>query len=116
MATCTSCGYDVTGKKFCQQCGTPVQPAATPASASQAMPTSNACPRCNETVNPGSAFCNHCGSPLTPQTMTASATPPQPITLHCPACQAEVPVHNAFCSSCGHNLQTPVATPASSFC
>ena len=30
MATCTSCGNDVTGKKFCPECGTPVQAAVAP--------------------------------------------------------------------------------------
>jgi rRNA maturation endonuclease Nob1 len=116
MATCTSCGYDVTGKKFCQQCGTPVQPTVIPTPNNQTMPSSNTCPRCNETVNPGSAFCNHCGSSLSPQVLTATPAPSQPLTRHCPACQAEVPANNAFCSSCGQNLQTPVVTPASAFC
>lgn len=114
MATCTSCGYDVTGKKFCQQCGTPVQPTGVPAPSNLATPVSNTCPRCNEKVNPGAAFCNHCGSAL--QTVAASATPAQPLTRHCPACQAEVPASNAFCSNCGQNLQAASAAPVSAFC
>src|SRR5438874_5148090 len=114
MATCTSCGYDVTGKKFCQQCGTPVQPTGVPASSNLATPVSNTCPRCNEKVNPGAAFCNHCGSAL--QTVAASATPAQPLTRHCPACQAEVPASNAFCNNCGQNLQAASAAPVSAFC
>jgi rRNA maturation endonuclease Nob1 len=112
MATCTSCGYDVTDKKFCQQCGTPVQPTAIPPVASQAAPANSACPRCNEIVNPGAAFCNHCGSSLRPQATSSTA---QPTTIHCPACQAEVPANNAFCTSCGHNMHAPAAT-ASPFC
>jgi rRNA maturation endonuclease Nob1 len=114
MATCTSCGYDVTGKKFCQQCGTPVQPTRVPAPHGLATPVNNTCPRCNETVNPGAAFCNHCGSPL--QTMAATATPAQSLTRHCPACQAEVPASNAFCNNCGQNLQAASAAPVSAFC
>src|SRR5437016_3140159 len=114
MATCTSCGYDVTGKKFCQQCGTPVQPTGVPAPSNLATPVSNTCPRCNEKVNPGAAFCNHCGSAL--QTVAASATPAQPLTRHCPACQAEVPASNAFCNNCGQNLQAASAAPVSAFC
>ena len=115
MATCTSCGNDVTGKKFCQQCGTPVQQVATPATASQAAPVSSTCPRCNEPVNPRAAFCNHCGSSLSPQAVTPTAAPSQPTTSRCPACQAEVPINNAFCTNCGQNMHAPAA-PASPFC
>ncbi len=115
MATCTSCGNDVTGKKFCQQCGTPVQQVATPAPASQAAPMNNTCPRCNEPVNPRAAFCNHCGSSLSAQVVAPTAIPSQPTTSRCPACQADVPINNAFCTNCGQNMHTPAA-PASPFC
>lgn len=112
MATCTSCGNDVTGKKFCQQCGTPVQATASP------VATSAVCPRCNEEAKPGAAFCMHCGSALSSQTKVATA-PSQPLTRLCPACHTEVPVANAFCTNCGANMQadaTPAPAPASSFC
>ena len=114
MAICASCGHDVTGKKFCQQCGTPVQSTAIPA-VSQAVPVSSTCPRCNETVNPGAAFCNHCGSSLSPQVITSTAATAQPTTIHCSVCQAEVPANNAFCTNCGHNMHEPIA-PAIPFC
>lgn len=112
MATCASCGSDVTGKKFCQQCGTPVQATASPAI--------NVCPRCNEEVKPGASFCMHCGSALSSQTKVATA-PSQPLTRTCSACHAEVPVANAFCTNCGSNMQVgapppPMAAPTSSFC
>jgi hypothetical protein len=112
MATCASCGSDVTGKKFCQQCGTPVQATASPAI--------NVCPHCNEEVKPGAAFCMHCGSALSSQTKVATA-PSQPLTRTCPACQTAVPAANAFCTNCGSTMQVsatppPMAAPASSFC
>ncbi len=115
MASCTSCGNDVTGKKFCPQCGTPVQPAG--GSAEQPASTS-VCPRCNGVVKQGAAFCMHCGSSLSTQTAVATSTPSQPATRTCIACHAEVPAGMAFCTNCGQNMQvsaTP-ATPASVFC
>src|SRR5947208_7732100 len=87
MVTCTSCGYDVTGKKFCQQCGTPVQPTGVPAPSGSAL-----------------------------QTVAVSATPAQPLTRHCPACQAEVPASNAFCNNCGQNLQAASVALVSALC
>lgn len=95
MTLCTSCGYNVTGKKFCSRCGTPVQPVASSASVAT-------CPRCNGKVEPDAAFCMHCGSSLRPQEA------PQPATLPCPACHAMVPSQSAFCTNCGHNMNEPV--------
>ena len=116
MTTCTSCGSDVTGKKFCPECGTPVQPKSTPMASTQfASPAT--CPRCNGEVRPGAAFCMHCGSALsTPAVMTA---PPPPATHPCPACHAQVPVESAFCVHCGHNMRAPapqMAPAASAVC
>lgn len=107
MTTCTSCGNDVTGKKFCSECGTPVEP-----------PTStNTCPRCNGEVQPGAAFCIHCGSALNAQ---PEARPAQPLLRTCPACHTEVAPGNAFCTNCGHNFQAsatpPPAAPVGVFC
>jgi hypothetical protein len=117
MASCTSCGNDVTGKKFCPECGTPVQP--TGGAESQSASTS-VCPRCNGAVKPGAAFCMHCGSSLSAQTAVATATPPptpsQPLTHPCIACHAEVPVGMAFCTNCGQSTQVSASpsTPATS--
>src|SRR5215467_1052813 len=110
MASCTSCGNDVTGKKFCPQCGTPVQPAGS--SAEQPASTS-VCPRCNCVVKPDAAFCMHCGSPLSTQTAVATSTPSQPVTRTCIACHTEVPAGMAFCTNCGQHMQVS-ATPATS--
>jgi hypothetical protein len=112
MAACTSCGVDVTGKKFCPECGTPVQSPATQVATAQPA-SSSACPRCNGEVKPGAAFCMHCGSSLS--AAAATATPSQPLTHPCPACRTEVPVDSAFCTNCGQSTRAPAA-PAPSFC
>ncbi len=114
MASCTSCGNDVTGKKFCPECGTPVQPTG---SAENQLSSMNTCPSCNGIVNPEAAFCMHCGSSLSLQTAAATATPAtpsQPLTRPCIACLAEIPVGMAFCTNCGQSMQasTSPAAPA----
>jgi hypothetical protein len=96
MVTCTSCGGDVTGKKFCSQCGTPVQPLDTPITT---------CPRCSGEVNPGAAFCMHCGAAL------KSQTAPQPATRTCPTCQTVLSAQTAFCTNCGHNMHEAATQP-----
>jgi Double zinc ribbon/zinc-ribbon domain len=109
MATCTSCGNDVTGKKFCPECGTPVQPTSPPVNAEAGL----TCPRCNSANKPGASFCMNCGSSLSAQGLTAMAATvqSQPLTRQCPSCSAEVPVGVAFCTSCGQSMQA-TATPA----
>jgi hypothetical protein len=112
MASCTSCGNDVTGKKFCPECGTPVQPTGS----AEHQPTSmNTCPRCNGAVKPEAAFCMHCGSSLSLQTGAATApptTPPQSLTRTCIACKAEIPVGMAFCTNCGQSMQVSTSPAA----
>src|SRR6266705_5875269 len=118
MTTCTSCGNDVTGKKFCPECGTPVQLRSAPMANTQLA--SSTCPRCNGEVKPGAAFCMHCGSSLSAAAVAATATPSQPLTHPCPACRTEVPADSAFCTNCGQSTRVPAtaaaATPAPSFC
>ena len=111
MASCTSCGHDVTGKKFCPECGTPVHPTESVPNAYDAQ---NVCPRCNGIVKPGAAFCMHCGSSLTTQTAVATATPApsvqsQPLTQTCIACHAQVPTEMAFCTNCGQSMHITTA-------
>jgi predicted amidophosphoribosyltransferase len=110
MTTCTSCGRDVTGKKFCPDCGTPVQ-------ATQAEAATTTCPRCGGTVKANAAFCMHCGTSLGAQALAATVPPPtavSPPAIHqCPACHAEVPATSAFCTNCGQPLQPgQAAAPA----
>ncbi len=102
--SCVSCGSDVTGKKFCPECGTPVQSTGIPTMNIPAMTT---CPRCGGEVKAGAAFCMHCGSALN------AVQPPAPVqtrptTRPCPACHMEVPIDTAFCIHCGQNMSTPV--------
>jgi predicted amidophosphoribosyltransferase len=121
MASCTSCGNDVTGKKFCPECGTPVQSADSVESENNSP---NVCPRCNGVVKPGAAFCMHCGSSLNTQTAVATATPsvqPQSLTQTCIACHSEIPPEMAFCTNCGQSMRTSTvpeasATPVAPIC
>ncbi|MDQ6659734.1 MAG: zinc ribbon domain-containing protein [Chloroflexota bacterium] len=115
MATCISCGTDVTGKRFCQQCGTPTQPADI-----QPISAQSICPHCSGEVKPGAAFCMHCGSSLSLQAVVVTA-PSQPLTQVCSACHTEVPAQNAFCTNCGQSMQTPAppsvtTAPIQTFC
>lgn len=114
MTTCTSCGNDVTGKKFCSECGTPVQPPAPTAGQPASVST---CPRCNGQVKPGAAFCMHCGSSLTGQhadaTQSQAVPASQPSSRICPTCRTEVAAGNGFCTNCGQNLQVSAEPPTS---
>ncbi len=106
MTTCVSCGSDVTGKKFCPQCGTPVQASVAPALNAFAIAT---CPRCGGELKAGAAFCMHCGSALHTAQPVAQMQQ-QPTTRPCPTCQQAVPMESAFCVHCGHNMNASVAT------
>ena len=123
MASCTSCGNDVTGKKFCPECGTPVHSADSVESENN---STNVCPRCNGVVKPGAAFCMDCGASLSTQTAIATATPtpsvqPQSLTQTCIACHSQVPNELAFCTNCGQSMRTSTtpdvpATPVAPIC
>jgi predicted amidophosphoribosyltransferase len=123
MASCTSCGNDVTGKKFCPECGTPVHSTDSVESENN---STHVCPRCNGVVKPGAAFCMHCGSSMSTQTAIATATPTppvqsQPLTQTCIACHTEVPNEMAFCTNCGQSMRTTTApdvpaTPVAPIC
>ncbi len=60
MTTCTACGTDVTGMKFCRECGAPVQPAIE----KTAAPASSFCSSCGHQAEPGERFCSNCGTQL----------------------------------------------------
>ncbi|HLI68129.1 MAG TPA: zinc ribbon domain-containing protein [Ktedonobacteraceae bacterium] len=118
MQTCIKCGHDVSGKKFCPECGTPV------VQETQGEVATTSCPRCGGTVRASAAFCMHCGTSLGAQAL-AAASPPvtvvsQPATRQCIACHAEVPAGSAFCTNCGQSMQpsqAPVeATTGQTFC
>ncbi len=106
MSTCTACGTDVTGKKFCPECGAPVKVINTQSAGGSSTAI---CPHCSGEVRPGAAFCLHCGSAL--NTPTPSVTPPPPpATLTCPACSTQVPTASAFCTQCGHDMRVAVSS------
>jgi double zinc ribbon protein len=119
MGTCTSCGRDVSGKKFCPDCGTPIQAAPMEAATSS-------CPRCGGSIKASAAFCMHCGSSLGAQALSASAMPitavAQPVIHQCPACHVEVPNGSAFCTNCGQSIAvgqmsaSPALAASSAFC
>ena len=108
MVTCTSCGSDVTGKKFCPRCGATVQP-AEPVQVGDQF-----CPHCNGAVKPGAAFCMHCGASLrSQQGQSAPVLPPPAALRFCPSCNAEVSGTTTFCTNCGQNLRTLPQTASS---
>jgi hypothetical protein len=99
MVNCTFCGNNVTGKKFCPDCGTPVQMDSSSAGSSSSM-----CPQCHGAVKPGASFCMHCGTSL----LAYSPTPPPPPALRsCPACSASIAGESVFCTQCGHDMRAP---------
>ena len=118
MVTCTSCGNDVTGKKFCPDCGSPVQPTSIQAASNQFLQT---CSRCNGEVKPGASFCMHCGAALNSSAHQAThRTPaPAPAVHSCPACHAQIASATLFCTQCGHDMRVAVAPQSiagSAFC
>jgi predicted amidophosphoribosyltransferase len=108
MVTCTSCGNDVTGKKFCPDCGSPVQPTDAQAASDQLL---QICPRCGGEVKPGASFCMHCGAALNSSSYQATAITPAPVLAmrSCPACHAQVAAGTVFCTQCGHDMRVAVA-------
>ncbi len=79
MATCTSCGSDVSGKKFCNNCGAPVPVASTPAA-------SSFCTNCGRKSSEGEHFCSNCGTPL-----GTAATAESPMTGACAQAPGQYP-------------------------
>ncbi len=109
MTTCSSCGNDVTGKKFCSDCGSPVQPTSPQGASGQFLPT---CSHCGEDVKPGASFCMHCGAALTTSNHPTQPTPapvPAPAMYTCPACHVQVAGTSMFCTQCGHDMRVTVA-------
>lgn len=102
MATCTACGSDVTGKKFCQQCGTPVQ---TMSATGQGQNAQTTCPACHQTVAAENAFCVHCGHNLR---ATAAAAQPAAMVF-CTTCGKQNAPGARFCGGCGSQIAAPPA-------
>jgi predicted RNA-binding Zn-ribbon protein involved in translation (DUF1610 family) len=87
MVICPKCGFqNPQTSKFCNNCGTTMQPAA------QAQAAAVKCPKCG-TENPTTAkFCVNCGNAM--QT-----------TVKCPKCATEVPAGTKFCPNCGAKMK-----------
>lgn len=99
MVRCSTCGEDVTGKKFCSTCGSSVQPAG--------VGTGNTmCPHCHGQVKSDATFCMHCGSALQVQ------APPPPTTHTCPSCRSAVAQSSTFCTHCGSDMRSGAASQA----
>jgi hypothetical protein len=93
MVTCTACGSDVTGKKFCPHCGSAVQAVAASAT--------HICPACHAQMPLSSAFCTNCGSDM----RAVSAAP-----AYCTRCGRQNAAEMKFCGGCGSPL-TAAAQP-----
>lgn len=109
MVNCTFCGNNVTGKKFCADCGTPVQVDSSSAS------NSRTCPQCHGIVKSGTSFCMHCGTSLMASTQTQTPPPP-PAMQTCPACHTRVSGESVFCTQCGHDMRNPALSQAGIQC
>jgi uncharacterized OB-fold protein len=116
---CPTCGaVNDPANRFCDQCGSRLEPgspgAAAPVQTTLAdQPTANmtTCPQCGSPVMPGEAFCDECGAPLSP---TAPSTP---ASYDAPTVYAPIPpvdlasigpdaptslAAGPICSICGH--------------
>jgi predicted amidophosphoribosyltransferase len=117
MTTCPSCGNEVTGKKFCSNCGSSVQPTSLQGASGRFLQT---CSHCGGDITPGASFCMHCGAALTTSNHPTQLTPPPaPAMNTCPACHAKFDGTSTFCTQCGYDMHAAVAPQSranSAFC
>ncbi|NJP07605.1 MAG: FHA domain-containing protein [Chloroflexaceae bacterium] len=125
MKNCPSCGAEnLDLARFCDQCGTPLPPAAViesvnaPTVEAPAAVLTMTCPECGASVLPGEAFCDTCGasllnviqpgagtdladqagvSPTEPATSPPPVAVPQPVTA--PAASPAPPAPPAWTDS-----------------
>ncbi len=121
MITCPNCGaQNDPANRFCDQCGTRLEPAAPVASPAPAVAAS-VCPSCGAAVLPGEAFCDSCGADLTalapapvavaaPTAAAAPAAlaPPAEGQLVCAICGTVALPGERFCDNCGADLSAQV--------
>src|SRR6185436_14530895 len=132
---CPTCGAEnEAGNRFCEQCGSRIEPSggyppAQVALAAQPTAAGPTCPSCGAAVLPGEAFCDECGASLSaaaptvipgvsndaptmfappPVTNAAGPSAGQP-TVICAACGQPNLATDRFCDHCGAAL---AATPA----
>ena len=99
MASCTSCGHDVTGKKFCSECGTPVQPQSL----------TQTCIACHAEVPKEMAFCTNCGQSM--RTSSAPGVQSASVAPICANCGKQNNPGVNFCSQCGSPLSNGSGLP-----
>src|SRR5262245_6143425 len=130
---CPTCGAENdAANRFCDQCGSRIEPSGGfPQAAIAAQPTAAGptCPSCGATVLPGEAFCDECGAALSGSPPAAAGAsydaptmfaPPMPASdgansgqgVICPACGHQNLAGDRFCDNCGAAL-TDQAAPTS---
>jgi predicted amidophosphoribosyltransferase len=139
---CATCGTENDpANRFCDQCGSRLEPSGGFAQAQVAVaqqPTAAApvCPSCGATVLPGEAFCDECGASLSGVAPVATSAPSDAPTIFaapsaspapsagaapaadqasiCPACGHQNLPGDRFCDNCGSSLVAQPPSPAPS--
>jgi len=132
---CPTCGAEnEAANRFCEQCGSRIEPSgeypqAQVALAAQPTAAGPTCPSCGAAVLPGEAFCDECGASLSAAaptvipgvsndaptmfapapTATAAAPAAGEQTVICAACGQPNLATDRFCDHCGAALATPAA-------
>ena len=132
---CPTCGAaNEAGNRFCEQCGSRIEPSgefpqAQVALAAQPTAAGPTCPSCGAAVLPGEAFCDECGASLSaaaptvipgvsndaptmlalpPLTNAAAPAAGEPTVL-CAACGQPNLATDRFCDHCGAALGAPTS-------
>jgi predicted amidophosphoribosyltransferase len=135
---CPTCGAEnEAANRFCEQCGSRIEPSgeypqAQVALAAQPTAAGPTCPSCGAAVLPGEAFCDECGASLSaaaptvipgvsndaptmfaapPSTNAATPATGEP-TVICAACGQPNLATDRFCDHCGAALAAPVTGTA----
>ena len=132
---CPTCGAEnEAANRFCEQCGSRIEPSgeypqAQVALAAQPTAAGPTCPSCGAAVLPGEAFCDECGASLSaaaptvipgvsndaptmlapPPTTNAAAPGAGEQTVVCAACGQPNLATDRFCDHCGASLAAPAA-------
>jgi predicted amidophosphoribosyltransferase len=132
---CPTCGAEnEAANRFCEQCGSRIEPSggypqAQVALAAQPTAAGPTCPSCGAAVLPGEAFCDECGASLSaaaptvipgvsndaptmfapPPVATAGAAAGGEQTVICAACGQPNLATDRFCDHCGAALAAPAA-------
>ena len=132
---CPTCGAEnEAANRFCEQCGSRIEPSgeypqAQVALAAQPTAAGPTCPSCGAAVLPGEAFCDECGASLSaaaptvipgvsndaptmfapPPSANAAAPAAGEPTVICAACGQPNLATDRFCDHCGAALAAPAA-------